>query len=66
MEYIPDNYDLWKQHEAEREEALEELPRCSECDLHIQSDECYEFNDELICPDCLTRNHRKWVEDYVS
>ena len=50
---------------AEQEAELNRLPRCSECDEPIQSEICFEFNDELICPDCLSRNHRKWVDDYI-
>lgn len=53
-------------HDAEQEAKLERLPRCSECGEAIQSDECYEINDELICPECLKQNHRKRVEDYVE
>ena len=53
-------------HEAEQERELKKLPKCCECDNPIQSEECYEINDELICPECLKDNHRKWVEDYVS
>ena len=66
MLYIPDNYDRWLQHDAEQERKLQMLPKCSECDEHIQTDECYEINDELVCPDCLKQNHRKWVEDYCE
>ena len=49
-----------------KEDELDKLPRCCECDEPIQSDECYEFNDELICPKCLDSNHRKWVDNYVN
>lgn len=55
-----------ERHEAEKERELQRLPVCCECDKPIQSDECYEINDELICPDCLKDNHRKWVDDYVE
>ena len=63
---IPDNYDKFIQHEQEREEQLNKLPRCSECDEKIQDDYCFEINDELICEGCMNQNHRKWVEDYVD
>ena len=55
-----------ERHEAEQEEALQRLPVCCECGEPIQTDECYEFYGELICPKCLEDNHRKWVEDYVE
>lgn len=54
-----------ERYEAEREEALKRLPVCCECGEPIQTDECYDFEGELICPDCLSDNHRKWVEEYV-
>ncbi len=53
-------------YEAEQEKALKRLPKCCECGEPIQSDECYEFDGDFICPDCLKNNHRKWVEDIVS
>lgn len=55
-----DSYDL------EQQRRLDKLPKCSECGEPIQTEECYEINDELICPDCIESNHRKWVEDYVE
>lgn len=58
-----DNYDLWIQHDAEMEERLSKLPVCDECGETIQTEECYEINGEVICPECLKNNHRRWVED---
>ncbi len=53
-------------HDDEQQEQLERLPVCSECDCHIQTEYCYEINNELICPDCMEENHRKLVEDYCE
>lgn len=53
-------------HDAEQVRQLERLPRCAECDEPIQTEECFEINDELICPDCLEKYHKKRVEDYVE
>ena len=53
-----------ERHMARQEKQLESLPVCCECDKPIQSEHCFEINDELICPDCMNDNHRKWVEDY--
>ena len=50
----------------EQQKELDKLPECSECGEKIQSDECYEFNDELICPDCLKEYHRKHTEDFTQ
>lgn len=64
--YIPDNYDRWEAYDAERQKELDRLPRCSECDEPIMTDVLYEINDELLCPDCMEKNHRKWVENYIE
>jgi len=64
--YCPDYNDLLDMHEAKQEKLLEGLPICHECGEPIQDEHCYEFNDELYCPDCVESNHRKWVEDIVS
>lgn len=66
MSYIPDAYDMWARHDAEQEAELQKLPKCSECGEAIQTDECYEFDGSLICPRCLVRNHRKWVDEYCE
>ena len=55
-----------ERHEAEQERQLQRLPVCCECDHPIQTDECYEMNGELLCPDCLKDNHKKWTEDYME
>ena len=55
-----------ERHAAKQEEELKRLPRCSECGHRIQTDNCYEFDGELICPHCLMINHGRWVDDYVE
>ena len=55
-----------ERHEAEQERQLQKLPICCECGEPIQTDECYEFDGELLCPDCLMGNHRNWTEDYME
>lgn len=56
----------YDRHDAEQARQLAKLPRCSECDEPITDDYLYEINDELICPDCLKENYRKWVDDYIE
>ena len=51
---------------AKQEIEIDKLPVCSECDHPIMSDECYELDNGLVCPECLTNNHKRWVEDYVK
>lgn len=63
---MKDNYDMWCEHEAEQERWLQTLPRCCECDEPIQTDELYEINDELICPQCMENNHKKWTENFCE
>jgi formylmethanofuran dehydrogenase subunit E len=45
---------------------LEKYPVCAECGERIQDDECYEFDGQLICSECLKDNHRRWTEDYID
>ena len=66
MPWTDDPIADYDRYDAEQSRRLDSLPRCSECDHPIQDEECYEFNDELICEKCLNDNHRKWVEDYVE
>ena len=63
---IPDNYDLWEAHEAEQEKQLERLPVCEVCGKPIQDEHLYLINDEFVCQDCLDRDFRKCVDDYVE
>jgi formylmethanofuran dehydrogenase subunit E len=63
--YCPDNYDAFCHHEAEQEKALSKLPECSECGEKIQEDDCYEFNGELFCNDCMD-SHRVNTENYIK
>ena len=64
--YVPDNYDLWEEHQREQDERLDSLPKCSECGNPIQDDECYEFDGDLICEKCLKANHKVSTENYMS
>ena len=57
------DFDRWN---ADQEAELSKLPVCSECGQPIQSEDCFEINDELICEQCLHDNHKKRVEDYVE
>ena len=61
---VPDNYDLWKQHDAEQQAKLDKLPVCDYCGESIQSDYYYLIFDDVICEDCLNDNFRKDNEEY--
>ena len=65
--YITDDpLEDFARHDAEQARELEKLPICAECGEPIQTEECYEINDELVCPDCLEYHYRKEVEDYIA
>lgn len=63
---IPDVYDLWASHDADREKRLERLPVCADCGEPIQDDHYYLVNDEAICPDCLEIGYRKETDDFFE
>lgn len=56
-------------HDAERESALVLLPKCSCCKERIQDDDLYDFDGELVCPECvidyINDNHKKRTVDYI-
>ena len=56
-------FDRW---DAEQTAKLEKLPVCSECGEPIQTEKCYVFKGELICPDCLEWNHEENTEDFYE
>ena len=57
------DFDRW---DAEQQAALNKLPKCTECGEPIQSEELFEFDGKLICPEYLDGNHKHWVEDYIE
>lgn len=52
--------------EREAEERLKKLPVCSDCRRKIKDEQCFVFDDEFICFECLVENHMKETEDYVN
>jgi formylmethanofuran dehydrogenase subunit E len=63
MSYTDDPVADFRRHDARQQAELKKLPVCSECGQPIQDYICYEINGELICPDCMEQNHRRWTED---
>lgn len=58
---IPDNYDLYRAHEAQQEAALAKCPICAKCGNHITDDYGYDVNGDtkqLFCWDCAV----EWLE----
>ena len=63
---LPDNYDLWEQHEADQQAEFQKLPKCDYCGEPVQSDHFFLINDEVICPECLNYHFRKETTDHVG
>ena len=63
---VPDNYDMFLAHDHGQERQLERLPVCEICGNPIQDEHMYLINDEFVCPECLERDFRKDVDDYVE
>lgn len=43
----------FKRHQAQQEAWLENLPECARCGHPIQNEDCYDFDGEYVCPDCI-------------
>lgn len=62
---VPDNYDLCEAHERDQEKQLERLPVCDSCDQPIQDDYVFEIEGSVLCWECLKRDYRKPIEDFI-
>ena len=63
---VPDNYDLWKRHDAKQEEQLDKLPKCECCEEPIQDYYCFEIFNELLCEDCMIDKYRVETDDFID
>lgn len=61
---VHDVYDQWERHDAEQEAELQKLPECSNCGYKIQSEYCFQINDEIICETCM-KDFRVHTEDLI-
>ena len=55
----------FNRHQEDMERRLEQRPRCSQCDEHIQEEFCFEINGELICEGCMKMEFRKLTTDFM-
>jgi formylmethanofuran dehydrogenase subunit E len=62
--YVPDNYDAFRRHDAEQEEWLSKRPVCEYCGEPIQDDYLYKIGGELYCEECMNDLFRHDAEDY--
>ena len=49
---------------ARQEKELGKMPKCCECGEHIQDEQAYLINAELICKRCM-KGFKIDVEDYM-
>lgn len=56
-------------HEDRLYEALIQRPKCCCCEEPIQDDDLFDFDGELVCPECvidyINDNHKKRTVDYI-
>ena len=50
---LPDNYDLWKRHEEEREREREKCPVCAYCGEHITDEFAFHIDHEWLHEECM-------------
>ena len=65
---LPDNYDLFEQHERQIERQLKRLPVCTKCGAPITSEKAYKV-DGWYCEDCFeewTKEISAWTEDLIE
>ncbi len=53
-------------HCAEQQRLMDRLPKCDYCDSPIMDDDCFEINGDILCEECLDRQFKRRVEDYVE
>lgn len=66
MFYTDDPIRDAERYDAAQQRRLDARPVCSECEEPIQDNSCFEFNGELICPECLVTYHKKRTEDFCG
>jgi late competence protein required for DNA uptake (superfamily II DNA/RNA helicase) len=61
---VPDNYDAFRQHQAEQDAWLERRPKCCNCGERIQDDFLFDIGGDLYCENCIKKEFRQSTEDY--
>ena len=61
-----DPLEDFNRRDREQSEYLESLPVCERCCKPIQDEHLYLINDEFVCQECLDRDFRKRVDDYIQ
>lgn len=60
---IPDNLDLFEQHDREQARRLSELPKCSQCEQPIQQKMAVRISGKWYCDSCLDIYFREVVDE---
>lgn len=55
----------FNRYDREMTRRIEKLPRCRECGEHITDEFAYQFDNEWICEECMSKNHLKEVEEDI-
>lgn len=53
MEYVPDNFDRFEDHESAQQEWIRSRPVCDCCGEYIQDESYHQIMGEKICDRCL-------------
>lgn len=61
-EYVPDNYDRYRQHEAEQHRKEQRRLKCAWCGEPIYADRAYRIERQWVCPDCI-EDTREWIDE---
>ena len=56
MEYVPDNFDRFEDHESAQQEWVRSRPVCDCCGEYIQDESWHRIFDKNICNRCLDDN----------
>lgn len=66
MGELLDNYDMFEQHDRERERELKKFPVCCSCHEPITDEHLYCIKGYFYCEDCMNDEFRKSTEDYME
>lgn len=62
---VPDNYDIWEEHDRALEQKLNYLPVCTCCGNPISDYYIWAIGDELLCDGCAKNKYRRYVESFM-
>lgn len=56
----------FNRQEANRNAWLKKRPVCCHCGHHIQDENIYDIEGNLLHEDCMNERYRKYTEDYIT